>query len=50
MTASEPGPPESIELREGLKVNLWDRWDVYDQEKRDKITLGDFIAKLGEDY
>ena len=43
MTASEPGPPESTELREGFKVNLWDRWDVYDKEKKDSITLGDLI-------
>ena len=50
MTASEPGPPESTELREGLKVNLWDRWDVYDKDKKDKITLGDLISNLEKEY
>jgi hypothetical protein len=26
---SEPAPPPSTKLREGLSVTIWDRWDVY---------------------
>ena len=33
-----------------MKVNLWDRWDVYDKDKKDKITLGDLISSLENEY
>lgn len=46
MTASEPGPPESTELREGLTVNLWDRWDVFNETSKENITLGELMSGL----
>ena len=33
-----------------MKVNLWDRWDVYDKDKKDKLTLGDLISILEKKY
>ena len=46
MTASEPGPPENTELREGLTVNLWDRWEVFNGISKENITLGELISAL----
>ena len=45
MTASEPGEAEVTQLREGLKVTLWDRWEV-----KGKNTLGELMQYLEEEY
>ncbi len=45
MTASEPGEAEVTELREGLKVTLWDRWEV-----KGKSTLGEMLEYLEATY
>ena len=46
---SEPGPAATIELRPGLKVNLWDRWDVHSKNGKD-ITLKNVLDYLQETY
>lgn len=50
MTASEPGPAEAVELREGLSVNLWDRWEVFSEKSKGDITLGELMEALETKY
>ena len=48
MTASEPGEAEVVELRKGLKVTLWDRWEV--SKGGPDITLGGLLGELESTY
>ena len=43
MYMSEPGPPISYEIKPGLKVDTWQRWDI---EVPAKTKLGQIVRKL----
>lgn len=44
---SEPAPPKSIELVEGVTYSIWDKWEVNEPD----MTVSEFVdhweAKLG---
>eukprot|EP01022_Parablepharisma_sp_SALTPOND_P015993 TRINITY_DN22_c0_g3_i1.p1 TRINITY_DN22_c0_g3~~TRINITY_DN22_c0_g3_i1.p1 ORF type:complete len:4095 (+),score=552.02 TRINITY_DN22_c0_g3_i1:5895-18179(+) len=46
---SEPGPAPTTELRPGLKVTLWDLWEIHSKKGRD-ITLKDVFDTLEKKY
>lgn len=43
MYMSEPGPPISHEIKPGLKIDTWQRWDI---EVTAKTKLGQIVRKL----
>ena len=47
LMAFEPGPPEKIQLREGLEINIWDTWTVHFPKE---ANLKDLIKKLQKKY
>ncbi len=49
--SSEPGAVSTVSLKEGLKVNLWDRWEVkVDVNDVEKFNLGYVFSVLNETY
>eukprot|EP00826_Nyctotherus_ovalis_P044102 TRINITY_DN4733_c0_g3_i1.p1 TRINITY_DN4733_c0_g3~~TRINITY_DN4733_c0_g3_i1.p1 ORF type:complete len:529 (-),score=187.98 TRINITY_DN4733_c0_g3_i1:63-1649(-) len=49
LSLSEPGPPPVTELRPGLKVTLWDIWEVRSKNGKD-ITLKELLETLEQTY
>jgi len=46
---SEPGPAQQYELKPGLKVTLWDLWEIRNKKGKD-TTLGDVLEELQKKY
>ena len=47
MYMSEPGPPVCAEIKDGVKVDTWTRWDI---EVTQKTTLGRIVSKLESQF
>jgi len=48
MMLSEPAPPIKTKLKEGLEVDLWDRWELKDQAAG--LTLREVIQAVEDEY
>jgi hypothetical protein len=47
MYLTEPGGPNSVEIKPGLKVDEWQRWDV---QIKEKTTLGSVVSSLEKGF
>ncbi|XP_066272091.1 ubiquitin-like modifier-activating enzyme 6 [Branchiostoma lanceolatum] len=47
MVFSEPAPPETSVIREGLSITLWDKWDVHGNKD---FTLKQFLGYFKEKH